>query len=88
MYIEGSLRTDSWDDKQTGQKRYQTYINASDLVLLGGGGGGVSREGGDEGGFTRSKPAAPRAETWINADPTTPSHPPRSPTTIYRSSYI
>jgi single-strand DNA-binding protein len=55
VYIEGSLRTDSWDDKQTGQKRYQTYINASDLVLLGGG----SREGGsDEGGFTRSKPAA------------------------------
>jgi single-strand DNA-binding protein len=41
VYIEGSLRTDSWDDKQSGQKRYMTYINASDLVLLGGG-----REGG------------------------------------------
>jgi single-strand DNA-binding protein len=37
VYIEGSLRTDSWDDKQSGQKRYMTYINASDLVLLGGG---------------------------------------------------
>jgi single-strand DNA-binding protein len=45
VYIEGSLRTDSWEDKQTGQKRYSTYINASDLVLLGGG-----REGGGEGG--------------------------------------
>jgi single-strand DNA-binding protein len=48
VYIEGSLRTDSWDDKQTGQKRYQTYINANDLVLLGGrgedsGGRGPSR---------------------------------------------
>jgi len=47
VYIEGSLRTDSWDDKQTGTKRYQTYVNASDLVLLGGG------KGGDEGGGNR-----------------------------------
>jgi single-strand DNA-binding protein len=44
VYIEGSLRTDSWDDKQTGAKRYQTYVNASDLVLLGGG------RAGEEGG--------------------------------------
>jgi single-strand DNA-binding protein len=36
VYVEGSLRTHSWDDKQTGQKRYQTYVNATDLVLLGG----------------------------------------------------
>src|ERR1700687_14067 len=47
VYIEGSLRTDSWDDKQTGAKRYQTYVNASDLVLLGGGRGG--EEGGSSG---------------------------------------
>ena len=36
VYVEGSLCTHSWDDKQSGQKRYQTYVNASDLVLLGG----------------------------------------------------
>jgi single-strand DNA-binding protein len=47
VYIEGSLRTDSWDDKQSGAKRYSTYINASDLVLLGGKG---SDEGGSGGG--------------------------------------
>lgn len=46
VYIEGSLRTDSWDDKQTGQKRYKTYVNANELVLLGGG------RGGEEGGST------------------------------------
>ena len=46
VYIEGSLRTDSWDDKQSGQKRYQTYVNASDLVLLG---GGRSEDGGSGG---------------------------------------
>ena len=43
VYVEGSLRTHSWDDKQSGQKRYQTYVSATDLVLLGGDhSGGVS----------------------------------------------
>jgi single-strand DNA-binding protein len=46
VYIEGSLRTDSWDDKQTGQKKYMTNIVANDLVLLSGG----PREGGEGGG--------------------------------------
>jgi single-strand DNA-binding protein len=36
VYVEGSLRTHSWDDKQSGQKRYQTYVSLTDLVLLGG----------------------------------------------------
>jgi len=35
-YIEGSLRTSSWDDKETGQKKYKTEIIANDLVLLSG----------------------------------------------------
>ena len=58
VYIEGSLRTDSWDDKQTGQKKYMTNIVANDLVLLGGGrgeggGGGGGEEGGHSGGRSR-----------------------------------
>lgn len=28
LYVFGKLRTDSWDDKQTGQKRYKTYVLA------------------------------------------------------------
>ncbi len=55
VYIEGSLRTDSWDDKQTGQKRYQTNIVAHDLVLLGGGGRG---EPSDESSSSGSRGAA------------------------------
>ena len=35
-YIEGSLRTSSWDDKESGQKKYKTEIIANDLVLLSG----------------------------------------------------
>jgi single-strand DNA-binding protein len=45
VYIEGSLRTNSWDDKESGQKKYRTEIIVNDLVLLGGG-----REGGEGGG--------------------------------------
>ncbi len=36
VYIEGRLQTRSWDDRQTGQRRYMTEIVASDLVLLDG----------------------------------------------------
>lgn len=28
LYVFGKLRTDSWDDKQSGQKRYKTYVLA------------------------------------------------------------
>ena len=45
VYIEGRLQTRSWDDKQTGQKKYMTEVVANDLVLLGGKGEG----GGDYG---------------------------------------
>lgn len=75
VYIEGSLRTDSWDDKQTGQKRYSTYINASDLVLLGGGraegdasGGGGFQKRGANNDFDQRAPeheAAPVGDTGI-----------------------
>ncbi len=34
VYIEGKLQTSSWDDKQSGQKRYRTEIIVNDLVLL------------------------------------------------------
>ncbi|MFN2238847.1 MAG: single-stranded DNA-binding protein [Thermoanaerobaculia bacterium] len=43
VYIEGSLRTDSWDDKETGVKKYRTEIVARDMQML-------DRKGDDEGG--------------------------------------
>jgi single-strand DNA-binding protein len=36
IYIEGRLQTSTWEDKQSGEKRYRTEVVASDLVLLGG----------------------------------------------------
>ena len=42
VYIEGSLRTRKWQDKQ-GNERYSTEIVGNDLQMLGGrGGGGAS----------------------------------------------
>lgn len=37
IYIEGRLETSSWEDKQSGEKKYRTEIVAKEIVLLGGG---------------------------------------------------
>ena len=49
VYIEGSLRTRKWQDKQ-GNERYTTEIVANDMQMLGGRGGGGSGGGGSGGG--------------------------------------
>lgn len=46
VYIEGSLRTDSWDDKETGQKKYRTEIVANTMKML-----DRRDEGGSQGGY-------------------------------------
>jgi single-strand DNA-binding protein len=74
VYIEGSLRTRKWQDKQ-GQERYTTEIVGNELQMLGGrggaGGGGGSGEGGGGGrssgssgggGGGRSAPQEPYPE--------------------------
>lgn len=33
VFVEGKLTTESWDDKQTGQKRYKTVIVANHLSV-------------------------------------------------------
>lgn len=50
LYVEGKITTNSWDDKESGQKRYRTEIIVNDLSLLSGredggsGAGGYSRQ--------------------------------------------
>ncbi len=58
IYIEGRLTTSSWEDKQSGEKKYRTEIVANDLVLLSGRGDG---EGGGEGGGRYQRSADPAA---------------------------
>ena len=61
VYIEGSLRTDSWDDKETGQKRYRTEIVAQNMQMLDrkGDEGGGSYGGGSYAGAKKGTPSAP-----------------------------
>ena len=54
LYIEGRLQTSSWEDKQSGEKKYRTEIIAQDIVLLGGRGTDADHEGGG----SRSRSAA------------------------------
>jgi len=45
-YIEGRLQLDSWEDKQSGQKRSKLKVVGENLQLLGGPGGGGQQGGG------------------------------------------
>lgn len=53
LFIEGKIQTRSWDDKESGQKRYRTEILVNEMSLLGGGPGrGEGSSSG--GGYSRS----------------------------------
>jgi single-strand DNA-binding protein len=56
VYIEGSLRTRKWQDKQ-GNERYSTEIVASDMQMLGGRGGGGGAAAASAGGAGATAPA-------------------------------
>lgn len=62
LYVEGKITTNSWDDKETGQKRYRTEIIVNDLSLLSGreegGSGGYSRSSGGSSNYDQRQPAA------------------------------
>jgi single-strand DNA-binding protein len=49
LFIEGKIQTRSWEDKESGAKKYRTEILVNELSLLGKPGGG---EGG--GGYSKS----------------------------------
>ena len=54
VYIEGSLRTDKWQD-QSGQDRYTTEVIANEMQMLGGRGDEMG--GSPSGGFRENRPA-------------------------------
>lgn len=60
VYIEGSLRTDSWEDKESGKKMYRTEIVANEMRMLG-------PRGEDEGSGGGYQPSAPRAAVRENS---------------------
>ncbi|HZT00776.1 MAG TPA: single-stranded DNA-binding protein [Steroidobacteraceae bacterium] len=60
VYIEGSLRTRKWQDKQ-GNERYSTEIVGNDMQMLGGrgGGGGAGAPSAGGGGASGGMPREP-----------------------------
>ena len=66
VFIEGRLQLDTWDDKQTGQKRSRLRVVSENLQLLG------SRQEGDS-----SSPAPPPRRASAAATPSRPE--PRDP---------
>ncbi len=55
VFIEGKIQTRSWDDKESGQKKYRTEIIVNDLTLLGSKSGGGESSGS---GYSKSNTAS------------------------------
>ncbi|HTW45160.1 MAG TPA: single-stranded DNA-binding protein [Acidobacteriaceae bacterium] len=62
LYVEGKIQTRSWDDKNTGEKKYRTEIIVNDLSLLSG------RGEGDSGSYNRGSSASYDQRTPAAAD--------------------
>ena len=69
VYIEGSLRTRKWQDKQ-GADRYTTEIVARDMQMLGGRSGASSGAAGGQFGAESRPAAAPKGEERSTAPAT------------------
>jgi single-strand DNA-binding protein len=78
VFIEGRLQMDSWDDKQTGQKRTRLRVVGETMQLLGsrpsgsgGGGAGAGAETADEDrqSGTSGKPSPPPVKASATAEP-------------------
>ena len=54
VFVEGKIQTRSWDDKESGQKKYRTEILINELSLLGGG-SGRSEGSSSSGGYSSSR---------------------------------
>jgi single-strand DNA-binding protein len=52
LFVEGKITNRSWDDKETGQKRYRTEIIVNDFTFV-----GAKTEGGDRssGGYSSAR---------------------------------
>ncbi len=58
IFVEGRLKTDKWQDKQSGQDRYRVKVVADNVRFLGGGGAGAGA-GANAGGGPHSAPPRP-----------------------------
>jgi len=72
VFIEGRLQLDTWDDKQSGQKRSKLRVIGETMQLLGSRPSGAAAgpaEAGDEGSRSTTGPTAPPPKTAAPAEP-------------------
>src|SRR6187399_953363 len=69
VFIEGRLQLDTWDDKQSGQKRSKLRVIGETMQLLGSRGGGGGAESGDEARPARATTPPPKAGATASAEP-------------------
>lgn len=71
LYLEGKIQTRSWDDRESGQKKYRTEIIVFDLTFAGGSpkdeGRRASRENGSS-SYSRTATATDYADQGITDD--------------------
>jgi single-strand DNA-binding protein len=70
LYVEGKIQTRSWDDKETGAKRYRTEIIVNDISLLSARDDSSSPRSSGSASFDQRQPAAADdvAQTEITDD--------------------
>lgn len=71
LFVEGRLQLDTWDDKQTGQKRSKLKVIGDAIQLLG------SREGGGEGGAPGASQSGGSSSYGGGGPSAAPSRPPQ-----------
>ena len=59
ILIEGKIQTRSWDDKESGQKKYRTEILVNELSLLGGGASEGGERSSSSTGYSSSRSSSP-----------------------------
>lgn len=74
VFIEGRLQLDSWDDKQSGQKRSKLKVVAESMQLIGARPGG----GGAAGGGSEAEDTGESRSTGSRAAAGRPSPPPKA----------
>jgi single-strand DNA-binding protein len=85
IFVEGRLKLDTWDDKQSGQKRSKMKVVVETMQLLGGreggpgGGGGGSSEYADADAAASPPPYRPQQQAPVRRAPAPPPRPPVDP---------
>src|ERR1700737_4195857 len=72
IFIEGRLQLDTWDDKQSGQKRSKLRVIGENMQMLGSrgaGGGGSAADSGEEDRPARATTPPPKAAAAAPAEP-------------------